>query len=215
MPVSISTTSQSAAIVWDSDSCLPLVSGIDLGVLRRHRASGFDYVSINAGMDMNPLDQVMRTIAWFRHWIAQHPEEFVQVDGFADVAAAKKAGKLAVSFDLEGSKMLLEDVAMVEFYRDLGVRQMHLVYNRNNSVGGGCHDDDKGLTAFGRDVVRAINRAGVIMDCSHNGERTSLDIMENSDKPVVFSHANARSLVDHPRNITDRQIDACAATGAR
>lgn len=213
MPASNSTTIKSTAIVWDSHSCLPLASGIDMGVLRRHKASGFDYVSINVGMDMNPLDQVMKTIAWFRHWIAQHPDEFVQVDGFADIAAAKAAGKLAVSFDLEGSKMLLEDVAMVEFYRDLGVRQMHLVYNRNNSVGGGCHDDDKGLTAFGRDVVRAINRAGVIMDCSHNGERTSLDIMATSDKPVVFSHANARALVDHPRNITNRQIDACAATG--
>lgn len=205
--------SNRSAIVWDAHSCLPLASGIDLGVLRRHRAAGFDYVSINVGMDMNPLDQVMKTIAWFRHWLAAHGDEFVQVNGFADVAAAKAAGKLAVSFDLEGSRMLLEDVAMVEFYRDLGVRQMHLVYNRNNSVGGGCHDDDRGLTAFGRDVVRAINRAGMIMDCSHNGERTSLDIMAASEKPVVFSHANARALVDHQRNISDRQIDACAATG--
>ena len=52
-----------------------------------------------------------------------------------------------------------------------------------------------------------------MMDCSHNGERTSLDIMETSEKPVIFSHANARALIDHQRNITDRQIDACAATG--
>jgi membrane dipeptidase len=202
-----------APIVWDSHSCLPLASGIDLGVLHRHRQAGFDYVSINVGMDMNPLDQVMKTIAWFRHWLAQHGDEFVQVERFADIAAAKASGKLAVSFDLEGSTMLLGDAAMVEVYRDLGVRQMHLVYNRNNSVGGGCHDTDSGLTAFGKEVVRAINRAGIIMDCSHNGERTSLDIIEASEKPVVFSHANARALVDHPRNISDRQIDACAATG--
>jgi membrane dipeptidase len=200
-------------LVWDSHSCLPLASGIDLGVLQRHREAGFDYVSINVGMDMNPVDQVLKTIAWFRQWIAQHPDQYVQVDRFADVAAAKAAGKLAVSFDLEGSTMLLEDTAMVGFYRDLGVRQMHLVYNRNNSVGGGCHDDDQGLTQFGRDVVRAINKAGVVMDCSHNGERTSLDIIETSEKPVVFSHANARALVDHQRNISDRQIDACAASG--
>ena len=200
-------------IVWDAHSCLPLASGIDMGVLRRHRTSGFDYVSINVGMDMNPIDQVMRTIAWFRHWLGQHPDEFVLVRGMDDIAAAKAAGKLAIGFDLEGSTMLLEDVSMVDVYGDLGVRQMHLVYNRNNSVGGGCHDDDTGLTAYGRDVVRAINQAGIIMDCSHNGERTSLDIMETSAKPVVFSHANARALVDHQRNISDRQIDACAATG--
>lgn len=200
-------------IRWDAHSCLPLVSGIDMGVLRRHRQSGFDFVSINVGMDMNPIDQVMKAIAWFRYWLSQHPDEFVQALSMADVKAAKASGKLAVAFDLEGSKMLLEDVAMVEVYRDLGVRQMHLVYNRNNSVGGGCHDDDTGLTAYGRAVVRAINKAGVLMDCSHNGERTSLDIMETSEKPVIFSHANARALVDHPRNITDRQIDACAKSG--
>jgi membrane dipeptidase len=216
MPTSAAREGQimlNSKIVWDAHSCLPLLSGIDMGVLRRHRKSGFDFVSINVGMDMNPIDQVMKTIAWFRHWLGQHPDEFVLVETMADVKAAKAAGKLAVAFDLEGSKMLLEDVAMVEIYRDLGVRQMHLVYNRNNSVGGGCHDDDTGLTAYGRDVVRAINKAGVLMDCSHNGERTSLDIMETSDKPVIFSHANARALVDHQRNITDRQIDACAATG--
>ena len=200
-------------IRWDAHSCLPLLSGIDMGVLRRHKKSGFDFVSINVGMDMNPIDQVMKTIAWFRHWLAQHPDEFALVGTMADVKAAKQAGRLAVAFDLEGSKMLLEDVAMVDVYRDLGVRQAHLVYNRNNTVGGGCHDENIGLTGYGREVVRAINRAGVVMDCSHNGERTSLDIMETSDKPVIFSHANARSLVDHPRNITDRQIDACAATG--
>jgi len=203
----------STAIRWDAHSCLPLLSGIDMGALRRHKKSGFDFVSINVGMDMNPIDQVMKTIAWFRHWLGQHPDEFQLVDTLADVKAAKAAGKLAVAFDLEGSKMLLEDVAMVEVYRDLGVRQAHLIYNRNNTVGGGCHDEDIGLTAYGREVVRAINRAGIMMDCSHNGERTSLDIMETSEKPVIFSHANARALIDHQRNITDRQIDACAATG--
>jgi len=200
-------------IRWDAHSCLPLLSGIDMGVLHRHKKSGFDFVSINVGMDMNPIEQVMKAIAWFRHWLSQHADEFALVESMADVTAAKAAGKLAVAFDLEGSKMLLEDVAMVEVYRDLGVRQMHLVYNRNNSVGGGCHDEDTGLTAYGRQVVRAINHAGVLMDCSHNGERTSLEIMEASEKPVIFSHANARALVDHQRNVTDRQIDACAATG--
>lgn len=203
----------STAIRWDAHSCLPLLSGIDMGALRRHKKSGFDFVSINVGMDMNPIEQVMKTIAWFRHWLGRHPDEFQLVDTLADVKAAKAAGKLAVAFDLEGSKMLLEDVAMVEVYRDLGVRQAHLIYNRNNTVGGGCHDEDIGLTAYGREVVRAINRAGIMMDCSHNGERTSLDIMETSEKPVIFSHANARALIDHQRNITDRQIDACAATG--
>src|SRR5688572_22665087 len=106
-------------IRWDAHSCLPLLSGIDMAVLRRHKQSGFDFVSINVGMDMNPIDQVLKTIAWFRHWLSRHPDEFALVETMADVKAAKAAGKLGVAFDLEGSKMLLEDVAMVEIYRDL------------------------------------------------------------------------------------------------
>ena len=93
-----------------------------MGALRRHRKSGFDFVSVNVGMDMNPLDQIMKCIGWFRHWLSRHPDEFVLAGTMADIKAAKQAGKLAVAFDLEGSKMLLEDVSMVEVYRDLGVR---------------------------------------------------------------------------------------------
>lgn len=131
-----------------------------------------------------------------------------------DVLEACSLGKIVVAFDLEGSAPLLNDIALVSLYRDLGVRQMTLVYNRGNLVGGGCHDSiDDGLTAFGHLVVRAINNAGVVLDCSHTGEMTSLQAMKCSSDPVVFSHANVRALVDHPRNLSDRQIDACAETG--
>ena len=81
---------------------------------------------------------------------------------------------------------------MVTFFRDLGVRQIHLAYNRNNSVADGCHDVERGLTPLGRRIVAAINDAGVLMDCSHTGRRCSLDIMSVSTAPVVFSHSNPR-----------------------
>ncbi len=126
---------------------------------------------------------------------------------------AKREGKLAVSFDLEGSAMLEDDLAMVQLYRDLGVRQIHLAYNRDNSIAGGCHGSDAPLTALGREVVDEINRVGLIMDCSHSGYRTSLEIMERSRRPVVFSHSNVKALKNHARNVTDDQIDACAKTG--
>ena len=69
-------TATATSIVWDAHSCLPLLSGIDMGALRRHKQAGFDFVSINVGMDMNPIEQVMKTIAWFRHWLSQHPDGF-------------------------------------------------------------------------------------------------------------------------------------------
>ncbi len=201
------------ALVWDAHSCLPLRPDADVGRLSRHKAAGVDYVSINAGMDMTPVDDVMAVLIAFRDCIQARPDAFVLARTVADIRRAKQEGKLAVAFDLEGSLPLQGEIAMVQRYYDLGVRQIHLAYNRNNAVGGGCHDVDIGLTDFGHQVVVEINRVGMLMDCSHTGHRTSLDIMATSTRPVVFSHANPRALVDHGRNITDEQIDACAATG--
>jgi membrane dipeptidase len=202
-----------ASVVWDAHTCLPLKPGHPMNSLERHRAAGATYVSVNVGMDFNPTAQVIRVIAGFRRWLAEHADGYRLVHGAADVGRAKREGKLAVSFDLEGSAMLEDDLAMVQLYYDLGVRQIHLAYNRDNSVAGGCHGSDAPLTALGRAVVDEINRVGLIMDCSHSGTRTSLEIMERSTRPVVFSHSNAMALKRHARNVTDDQIDACAKTG--
>jgi len=202
-----------AALVWDGHSCLPLRSGVDMKMLQRHRDAGIDYVSVNVGMDFNPVEQVMRVIAGFRAGIAANPEAFVLAATAADVRRAEAEGKLAVTFDLEGSDMLAGDVDMLALYWDLGVRQIHLAYNRNNAVGGGCHDADTRLTAFGRKVVAEINRLGMLMDCSHTGYRTSMDILELSQRPVIFSHTCVHALKRHGRNVRDDQIDACARTG--
>ena len=102
---------------------------------------------------------------------------------------------------------------MVALYHGLGVRQMLFAYNLNNEAAGGCHDDDMGLTDFGKAIVREMNRVGVIVDCSHAAYRTTMDIMAESSKPVVFSHSNPTAVWDHQRNIRDDQIAACAATG--
>jgi membrane dipeptidase len=203
--------------VWDAHSCLPLRPGLDYAALETHRAAGVDFVSINVGMDFNPWSDMLRVLASYRAWILARPDKFVLAGTIDDVEAAKRDGKLAVAFDLEGSEMLDGDVELFRLFRDLGVRQIHLAYNRNNAAAGGCHDtelgNDQGLTEWGRRIVAAANQFGVMMDCSHSGYRTSLDVMAHSTRPVVFSHANARALADHPRNIRDDQIRACAATG--
>ncbi|MFO0447892.1 MAG: dipeptidase, partial [Pseudomonadota bacterium] len=91
--------------------------------------------------------------------------------------------------------------------------QMAIAYNVNNAAGGGCHDDDRGLTDFGRAVIREMNRVGMVVDCAHSGIRSGLEAMRLSSKPCIFSHANVRALRDHERNITDEQIKAVAKTG--
>jgi membrane dipeptidase len=199
--------------LWEAHACLPLHPQADFAPIDSYRAAGVSYVSVNVGMDMNPLSQVLSVIAGFRARIAAHPDRYLLASGVADVERAAASGRLAIGFDLEGAMPLLEQPEMVALYRDLGVRQIHLAYNRNNSVADGCHDVERGLTALGRRMVAAVNDAGLLMDCSHTGRRCSLDIMAASRQPVIFSHSNPLALVEHGRNVTDEQIRACAATG--
>ncbi len=200
-------------IAWEAHTCLPLHPDADFAPLEGYRSAGVSYVSINVGMDLNAIPQVMAVIAGFRSRLAARPDRYVLAGSVADVEAAAASGRLAVGFDLEGALPLQEQPEMVALYRDLGVRQIHLAYNRNNSIADGCHDEERGLTALGRRIVAAINEAGVLMDCSHTGRRCSLDIMAASSAPVIFSHSNPQALVDHGRNVTDEQIRASAATG--
>jgi membrane dipeptidase len=91
---------------------------------------------------------------------------------------------------------------------------MLLTYNRHNELGGGCLDaDNPGLTDFGRKVLDEMCRVGMVPCCSHVSERTAREVLERSALPVIFSHSNARAVWDHPRNISDEAIRACARTG--
>ncbi|HET7032406.1 MAG TPA: membrane dipeptidase [Casimicrobiaceae bacterium] len=200
-------------ITWEAHACLPLSPAADFAPLDEYRAAGVNYVSVNVGMDMNPVSQVLAVIAGFRERISAHPDRYLLATSFADIERAVASGRLAIGFDLEGALPLGGQPAMVALYRDLGVRQIHLAYNRNNSVADGCHDVERGLTDLGRRIVAAVNDAGLLMDCSHTGRRCSLEIMQASTKPVIFSHSNPLALVEHGRNVTDEQIRACAATG--
>ena len=120
---------------------------------------------------------------------------------------------MAIGRDSEGMGAVNEDVGRVALYYELGVRQMLIAYNLNNAAGGGCHDEDVGLTPFGTAVIEEMNRVGMVVDCSHSSYRSSMDAMEISSAPVMFSHSNSRNLHDHERNIKDDQILACGATG--
>lgn len=201
------------ALVWDDHGGWAWSSADKLEHLERWRAAGIDYLSINAGYDVMPWELTLEATSKYRHWIRSHPEHYVLVETVDDIHSARAEGKLALTFDLEGMNALNGDVGMVDLYYRLGVRHMLFAYNRNNAAGGGCHDEDTGLTPFGKDVIREMNRVGMVVDCSHCSWRTSMEAMELSTAPVIYSHANARELCDHERNIRDDQIKACAATG--
>ena len=201
------------ALVWDDHSGFDPHAGSDLNNLEIWRKAGVHYLSVNVGYDVVDWQATVRTLARFRAWLQTHPKKYALVRTTADIKRARKDGKLAIAFDLEGMNSLNGDVNMVSLYYDLGVRQMLFAYNLNNLAGGGCHDGNAGLTSFGRDVIKEMNRVGMVVDCSHTAYRTTMEAMETSRAPVIFSHSCAKALRNHGRSIADEQIKACAKTG--
>jgi membrane dipeptidase len=201
------------AFIWDAHAGVFPSPEIDLGLIQEWPDSGVNYLSVNVGFDVMDWQETLATLAAYRRWVLAHEDRFVLVGDIGDIDRALEQNKFALSFDIEGMNALNEDVNMVGVYHALGVRQMLFAYNLNNAAAGGCHDVDTGLTDFGKQVLREMNRLGMIVDCSHAAYTTTMDIMRESSKPVVFSHSNPVAVWDHQRNIRDEQIKACAATG--
>lgn len=201
------------ALLWDAHTCFPLNPAADLSQLQRYKASGFNFVSINIGMDMDAFEKVIQVVAGFRAYLQAHSADYVLARTVADIRQAQATNRLAVAFDLEGADPLLGNLNLISFYYDLGVRQMLLAYNQDNLAAGGCLEGHIGLTEFGRQVVGEMNRVGMVVDVSHMGYRATMETFELSTAPVVFSHSNPGALRRHARNISDEQIKACAHTG--
>lgn len=213
VPSARATTLLKEALVWDAHAGVGPNPDVDLKGLSLWEKVHANFLSLNIGYDAVPWENAIRSVAAYRHWLEQRADRFILVETVGDVLRAKREGKLAIAFDLEGAGPLTDQLSMLSLYHRLGVRQMHFAYNLNNSAAGGCHDEDSGLTEYGRAIVKEANRLGILIDLSHSGFRTSMEIMERSTAPVAFSHSNPKSLKNHPRNITNEQIIACAATG--
>jgi membrane dipeptidase len=200
-------------LIWDAHAGLFPSPDMDLNVLENWRQNNVNYLSINVGFDVMSRDETLTTLAAYRRWISEHSDRFVQAGTLADIDSARASGRLAVSFDIEGMNALGGDVNMIAVYHALGVRQMLFAYNLGNAAAGGCHDIDTGLSEFGVDILAEMNRVGIIVDASHAAYATSMELIERSSTPVVFSHSNPASVWPHQRNIMNDQIKACAANG--
>ncbi|MEM7403873.1 MAG: membrane dipeptidase [Pseudomonadota bacterium] len=205
-------TSRGPTLIWDAHSGFEAWPHTDLAKLAPWRDAGVDFVSVNVGYDVQSMPDMVRALANFRRFL-RASDNYALVGTQAEFDEARRLGQTAVAFDLEGVNVLEQSLDMLRLSHELGVRQIALAYNRNSDAAGGCHDDDTGLTPFGRDAIALMNELGIVVDCSHCGFRSTLEAIEMSTAPVVFSHSNARALHDHERNISDEQAIACAAKG--
>lgn len=205
-----------SSLVWDNHACMPLRASDEsfLPEIERFRAIGADVVSLNIGFGPQSLGEHVRVLSAFRRWFSERSDRYRLIGAVEDIEAAREAGQLGILFDIEGMAPLDEgDFGLVRMFRDLGVRWMTVAYNRNNAVGGGCYDDDPGLSDFGREVLAEMKHVGMAVCCSHTGHRTAMEVMAAADNPVIFSHSNASAVHAHARNIPDELVKACAETG--
>ena len=133
----------------------------------------------------------------------------------ADLYRLKAEGKKAIMLGIENGYAIGNDLSNIERFRKRGVVYMTLCHNGNNQLCGSARYNEEGLgvNAFGEQIIREMNRVGMMVDISHAGEQTFYDALEISSKPIVASHSSARALCNHPRNLTDDQLKALAAKG--
>jgi membrane dipeptidase len=203
-----------SSIVWDNHGCMPLRTDASfLPQLQRYRDAGVTTASLNVGCAEMSFTEHVRVLSFMRRWIAHRPESYRLVVGAEDVERCKRDGKLGITFDIEGMYPVQDDLSLVQTFYELGVRWMLVAYNRNNKAGGGCQDQDMGLTAVGRQIIDEMERVGMVLCCSHCGYRTAREALEYAKNPVIFSHSNPRALWNHPRNIPDDLIKLCGRRG--
>lgn len=204
-----------SSLVWDMTMPYGLLQATDGVTLPRFKEAGFGLVSLTIGGDKTFGPEVaLASIGKVLAVCAKYPQHYRFVNDIRDVDLARKEGKLAITLNFQGTNVLANDLGLVEVFYRLGVRHMLLAYNQKNLVGDGCSErTDAGLSRFGLSLIREMNRVGMLVDGTHTGYRTTMEAMEASSAPFIFSHCNAYSVFAHYRNIKDDQIRKCAETG--
>ncbi len=196
-------------------------------LLRRHlprwRAGGVKASVLTVGGDQDsqrlhdpadPFRSALLAIEEVRTDIRESEGAVVLAPTPAEIRAAAAAGRFAVLFNLEGASPLRGSLTALDLFGELGVRALQLTWNRRNEVGDGVAEDPASrLSRFGRQVVAHANRTGILLDASHLGEGCFWDLAERAGRPFVCSHSNPAARHPHPRNISDRQIEAVARSG--
>lgn len=143
-----------------------------------------------------------------------HQEFVIVAHGVDDILRAHEEGKVAWIGSIEGAAMIENELDRIEVLYGFGVRLLGITYSEANALGSGLKEPgDGGLTTFGRRAVERMNKVGMLIDCSHVGDRTTLDVIEASEKPIVLSHIGARALWDSRRLAPDEVLRACAERG--
>ena len=187
----------------------------DIPRLREGGVSGqFWSVFITSGLE-HPARTQLEQIDLARRMIEAYPDTFLFATRAADVERARKEGKIASFLGMENGQAIENSLGALRAYYALGIRYMTLTHGKNNDWADSATDTPAhgGLTPFGREVVREMNRLGMLVDISHVSPDVMRQVLDVSEAPVIFSHSSARALVDHLRNVPDDVLARIAKNG--
>jgi len=224
-------TFHTRALVLDTHADTPqrmIYDNFDLGPrdarghvdIPRMREGGLDAVFFSIWVPSKvtgpeAVKRALRQIDAVREQVRRHPNDLQLATTAAKVRDATWQGKIAALMGMEGGHMIDDDLGLLRLYAALGVRYLTLSHFLNNNWADASTDKPKhnGLTGFGKEVVRELNRLGVMVDISHVSDKTFYEALAVTRAPVIASHSSCRAISDHPRNMSDEQLRALAKNG--
>ena len=193
------------------------IRSIDKRAIGDTRTSGTTAINVTLGYVAGPEDPYEYTIDDISQWnaiIRRHPDDLLKVWTADDILKAKKENKTGIIFGFQNAKSVGDRLARIKTFSDLGVRIIQLTYNDRNQFGdGSAVKEDRGVTEFGMELIESLNENRVLIDLSHSSEKTCLDAIKTSSRPITISHTGCRALTDIPRNKTDEELRLTAQKG--
>jgi membrane dipeptidase len=192
------------------DATMQIWPDADLAKAHRHGVTAY---AVTACRPHDEFDDVVKDLLEW-HRLARENENLLVAERVEDVRRAKREGRAALILAAQGADFVGRKLHRVEAAARLGLRQLLLAYNATNQLADGCLDRTSGgLSKLGERVVEESNRVGILLDGTHTGKRSTLEMIDRSSRPILFSHSNPSAVSENPRNIDDEQIQACAGRG--
>ncbi|MFQ5773676.1 MAG: membrane dipeptidase [Kiloniellaceae bacterium] len=182
-------------------------------IFREMRAGGVTAVHVTIAYWENFRETVGRIVEWNRRF-EEFSDFILPAQSAEDVRRAEAEKKTGIIFGAQNCSPIEDDIGLVQVLYDLGVRFMQLSYNNQSLLATGCFEkEDAGITRMGREVIREMNRVGLVVDMSHSGERSTLEAIEISQRPIAITHANPAFWAPARRNKSDAVLEALGESG--
>jgi len=182
-------------------------------IFEQMRAGGVDAVHVTIAYHESFREMILNLEQWNR-WFEAHPDLIMKGTCAKDVQTAHDTGRTAIFFGFQNPSPIEDDIGLVEICHQLGIRFMQLTYNNQSLLATGCYEDyDAGLTRMGKQVVTEMNRVGMVIDMSHSGDRSTLEAIDYSSRPIAITHANPAWWHPALRNKSHDVITALTARG--